>query len=82
MATTTAAKKELSVKESTFLWEGKNKAGKVVRGEMNAPSAAVAQVTLRRQGIAVSKLKQKKSAPAARLPTRTSPYLPVSWQRW
>ncbi len=60
MATTTAAKKELSVKESTFLWEGKNKAGKVVRGEMNAPSAAVAQVTLRRQGIAVSKLKQKK----------------------
>lgn len=59
MATKTAAQKNL-VKDATFLWEGKNKTGKVVRGEINAPSASVAQVVLRRQGISVTKLKQKK----------------------
>ncbi|AJP47395.1 type II secretion system protein F [Rugosibacter aromaticivorans] len=60
MATTTTAQKKILVKEASFLWEGKNRTGKVVRGEMNAPSLAVAQVALRRQGILVSKLKQKK----------------------
>ncbi|MCK9991415.1 MAG: type II secretion system F family protein [Rugosibacter sp.] len=61
MATSTEARKKNSaVKSASFAWEGKNKAGKVVRGEMNAPSLAVANVSLRRQGILVSKIKQKK----------------------
>jgi type IV pilus assembly protein PilC len=34
-----------------LLWEGKNKDGKTVRGEMRAASEAVVQTTLRRQGI-------------------------------
>ena len=57
MATATnATKRAQEVKEYTFLWTGKNKAGKVVRGEQRATSEAVVNATLRRQGILVSKV--------------------------
>ena len=55
----TAAKRPPEVKEFTFLWEGKNKAGKVVRGEQRATSEAVVNATLRRQGILVTKVKKQ-----------------------
>jgi type IV pilus assembly protein PilC len=48
------------VKEYVFLWEGKNKAGKVVRGEQRASSQTVVQATLRRQGILVSKISKQR----------------------
>jgi type IV pilus assembly protein PilC len=54
MATATATK------EVTFTWEGKDKAGKVVRGEMRAGGEAVVNATLRRQGILVTKVKKRK----------------------
>ena len=55
----TAAKPRApAVKESTFQWEGRNRDGKTVRGEMRAASEAVAQSTLRRQGITNLKLKK------------------------
>jgi type IV pilus assembly protein PilC len=57
MATAAAAK---GPKELTFLWEGKDKAGKVVRGEMRAPGDAVVNATLRRQGILVTKVKRQR----------------------
>ena len=42
MATATnVSKRAQEVKEYTFLWTGKNKAGKVVRGEQRATSEAV-----------------------------------------
>ena len=47
------------VKESIFAWEGKDKTGKTVRGEMRAGGEAVVNVTLRRQGIMVTKVKKK-----------------------
>jgi type IV pilus assembly protein PilC len=47
-------------KDFTFLWEGKDKAGKVVRGEMKAPGDAVVNATLRRQGILVTKVKKQR----------------------
>lgn len=47
-----------TVKESTFTWEGKNKDGKVVRGEIRAASIAVVQTTLRRQGISNPSVKK------------------------
>ncbi len=47
-------------KELTFGWEGKDKAGKVVRGELRAVSESAASATLRRQGIVVQKVKQVK----------------------
>jgi len=47
-------------KEYTFNWEGKDKAGKVVRGEMRATGEALVNATLRRQGIVVTKVKQQR----------------------
>lgn len=49
-----------SSKESSFLWEGKNKDGKVVRGEMRAASEAVVQSTLRRQGVIGAKVSKQR----------------------
>lgn len=54
----TAAKPKSRIKESTFLWEGRNKDGKTVRGEMRAASESVVQSTLRRQGIINAKVKK------------------------
>ncbi|MBA5636396.1 type II secretion system F family protein [Duganella sp. LX20W] len=47
------------IKESIFTWEGKDKTGKTVRGELRAGGEAVVNVTLRRQGIMVTKVKKK-----------------------
>lgn len=55
---TAARRKASAVKESTFLWEGKNKDGKTVRGEMRVASESVVQTTLRRQGITNTKVKK------------------------
>ncbi|MBI5899230.1 MAG: type II secretion system F family protein [Rhodocyclales bacterium] len=49
-------------KELNFSWEGKNKAGKVMRGDIRAASESVANAALRRQGINVTKLKKQKAA--------------------
>lgn len=46
-------------KEIIFAWEGKDKAGKAVRGEVRANSETIVNVTLRRQGILVTKIKKK-----------------------
>ena len=59
MATSTKAKPS-SAKESSFLWEGKNKDGKAVRGEMRAASEAVVQSSLRRQGVIGAKVTKQR----------------------
>ncbi|HEU4621875.1 MAG TPA: type II secretion system F family protein, partial [Burkholderiaceae bacterium] len=56
MATSTAAK---PLREPMFAWEGKDKTGKVIRGEMRAGGEAVVQAALRRQGIMVTKVKKQ-----------------------
>ncbi|HEY0588794.1 MAG TPA: type II secretion system F family protein [Pseudoduganella sp.] len=48
-----------TAKEQVFTWEGKDKTGKTVRGEMRAGGEAVVNVTLRRQGIMATKIKKK-----------------------
>ena len=58
----TAARNPVSaqkVQDSMYLWEGTDKNGKLVRGEMRAGGTAVINVTLRRQGIRVTKIKKK-----------------------
>lgn len=52
-------KRDLGVKEYAFVWEGKDKGGKVVRGEMRAASESVVNTTLRRQGILPTKVKKQ-----------------------
>ena len=47
------------VKEILYAWEGKDKLGKTVRGELRASGEAIVNATLRRQGILVTKLKKK-----------------------
>ncbi|MEK7361039.1 MAG: type II secretion system F family protein [Pseudomonadota bacterium] len=59
MATTTAAKDK--VKDFIFIYEGKDKAGKVVKGEMRAQGEAMVNATLRRQGILTTKVKKQKA---------------------
>jgi type IV pilus assembly protein PilC len=62
MATTSATARGAAgaqVKEHVFAWEGKDKTGKTVRGEMRAGGETIVNVTLRRQGIMVTKVKKK-----------------------
>ncbi len=58
MVTATATSR--AVKEFVFEWEGKDKNGKVVRGEVRAGGEAVVSATLRRQGILVNKVKKRR----------------------
>lgn len=50
----------VKVKEFTFQWEGKDKGGKTIRGEMRASGEALVKNTLRRQGINVSSVKRQR----------------------
>ena len=49
-------------KEYTYTWEGKDKTGKFVKGEMRAIGEANLSAHLRRQGIQVSKIKRARSS--------------------
>ncbi|WP_457443077.1 type II secretion system F family protein [Roseateles sp. P5_E4] len=60
MATATAAAK--GVKDFVFEWEGKDRNGKIVRGELRAGGEAMVSATLRRQGILVNKVKKRRSS--------------------
>jgi type IV pilus assembly protein PilC len=64
MATTVARPRRASTeqKETLFTWEGKDKTGKLVRGEMRAATENVVQAALRRQGISVLKIKKRSFA--------------------
>jgi len=48
-----------AVREHTWQWEGRDRSGKTVRGEMRAGGAAVVSTTLRRQGVLVTKVKKR-----------------------
>ena len=48
-----------SVKEFVFEWEGKDRKGKQVRGEIRAASENIVQASLRRQGVLPTKIKKR-----------------------
>ena len=48
-----------ATKEITYSWEGKDKKGKIVKGEMRAAGNSFVNATLRRQGITVTKVKKQ-----------------------
>src|SRR6187455_213762 len=60
MATALAAKQR--VKDIVFEWEGKDKNGKSVRGEMRAGGEAMVSASLRRQGVMVNKVKKRRTS--------------------
>jgi type IV pilus assembly protein PilC len=57
MATAAAAK---DPREAIFEWEGKDKTGKTLRGEMRAGGEAMVSASLRRQGILITKVKKRR----------------------
>lgn len=50
------------IKDFVFEWEGRDKNGKVVRGEMRAGGEAMVNASLRRQGVMVTKVKKRRLA--------------------
>ena len=56
------APKAAKAKEYSYLWEGKDKTGKRVKGEMRAPGEASVSAHLRRQGINISKVKKLRAS--------------------
>ena len=50
-----------ATKEVTYSWEGKDKKGKSVKGEIRATGESFVSATLRRQGIIVTKIKKQSS---------------------
>lgn len=63
--TKAAANKKKSAPRHTFTWEGKDKTGKIVKGESVGPNAQTVKAQVRKQGITTSKIK-KKPAPRGR----------------
>jgi type IV pilus assembly protein PilC len=59
MATAALSK---NAKEMIFEWEGKDKNGKVVRGEMRAGGEAVVNASLRRQGILITRVRKRRTS--------------------
>ena len=59
MATATAAR---NLKELVYEWEGRDKNGKIVRGEIRAGGEAQVNASLRRQGILLTKVKKRRTS--------------------
>ncbi len=50
---------QAAVKANMFSWQGRDKSGKTVNGEMSGTSDALVKATLRRQGITPTRVKKK-----------------------
>jgi len=62
------AAKAPKAKEYSYSWEGKDKTGKAVKGEMRAPGEAGVSSALRRQGINATKIKKLRTSNKAVTP--------------
>lgn len=67
MAATKLPARPQALKDTQYSWEGRDKSGKVVRGEMRAQGEAIVSAALRRQGIAVTKVKKAKRKSGKRI---------------
>ncbi len=59
MATGVIARPREPAREALFHWEGRDKQGRVVKGEMRAGGESVVAASLRRRGIMVSRIKKQ-----------------------
>jgi type IV pilus assembly protein PilC len=66
----TAATKTSSGKQLVYEWEGKDRSGKLVRGELRATSENQVKVFLRRQGIVLGKLKKRQSSAGRKIKSK------------
>ncbi len=60
MATAVAPRGIKGVKEFVFEWEGRDKNGKIMRGEVRAGGEAMVSASLRRQGILITRIKKRR----------------------
>jgi type IV pilus assembly protein PilC len=60
MATAAGALRRDAIRETVFIWEGRDRTGKKIKGEMRAGGANVVNATLRRQGINVTKVRKQR----------------------
>ncbi len=60
MATVASNRSHVTHKEFVFEWEGKDRNGKLVRGEIRAAGENQVQAALRRQGVLASKIKKRR----------------------
>ncbi len=68
MATAAAvARPRDAVRESMYQWEGRDKAGRTVKGEMRAGGESVVAASLRRRGILATKIKKQTLARGKRI---------------
>jgi type IV pilus assembly protein PilC len=54
-------KKSQQVKDILYHWEGKDRTGKIVKGDFRAPGEASVSAHLRRQGISINKIKKSRT---------------------
>lgn len=59
MATGAIARPREAVRELVFHWEGRDKSGRIVKGEMRAGGESVVAASLRRRGIMATKIKKQ-----------------------
>lgn len=57
-------------KDAIFEWEGKDRSGKVVRGDMRATGQNQVQANLRRQGILVTRVKKRRTRSSKKIKPR------------
>ena len=57
-----AVKKDKKPTDFLFVWEGKDKTGKLAKGEIRAAGEAIASTLLRRQGVSITKIKKVRTA--------------------
>jgi len=61
MATAAQSRASRDLKETVFEWEGKDRNGKLVRGELRASGENQVIASLRRQGVLATKVKKRKT---------------------
>ena len=67
MATAAAVDRKNEVKEYNYSWEGRDKQGKVVKGESRSSGDSVLRSTLRRQGIQVTRVKRQRKTSGGKI---------------
>ena len=65
--------------ETLYIWEGKDKNGKSVQGELRALSQSSIAATLRRQGISAVQIKKKQFAKGKKISEKDIFFLHVSF---
>ena len=70
MALSASARRSAAPREYLFHWEGKDRTGKIMRGEMRAQGATVVQATLRRQGVLGARVKKQRLSRGRRIRER------------